>query len=311
MNRNRGRVIEIVDNSSSQSEKVPPESILFAIEVFYTSTLTSSETLEALKSFEIRRDNMILGGYPKTATFVLLHFFPLALKRMNKLPSGRIIQIHLPPHLLPPSMLQSKAKILALLRNPKDTDVSYYCFYNNILVMLSFISWDEYFAAFMKGKYNLSCILWHSSLHEGPTQDTMRDNLTPTYLSRHSEDRQKGPCYGRIRESCGSVLPSGSYFDHLVERNKYIDHERIMVISCKELKEVQHLTQLFLDECTVHIRSFPPHVSNDSAPLLPRYYFLLGVTALSFQYFLLYTGVVGNWRDLFSKAQNEEMDQKI
>ncbi|KAK4824646.1 hypothetical protein QYF61_016952 [Mycteria americana] len=25
-------------------------------------------------------------------------------------------------------------------------------------------------------------------------------------------------------------------------------------------------------------------------------------------YFLLYTGVVGNWRDLFSKAQNEEMD---
>lgn len=43
----------------------------------------------------------------------------------------------------------------------------------------------------------------------------------------------------------------GSYFDHLVEWNKYIDHERIMVISYEELKEVWHLTQSFLDGCTV------------------------------------------------------------
>jgi len=26
---------------------------------------------------------------------------------------------------------------------------------------------------------------------------------------------------------------------------------------------------------------------------------------------LLYTGVVGNWRNLFSKAQNEEMERKF
>lgn len=44
----------------------------------------------------------------------------------------------------------------------------------------------------------------------------------------------------------------GSYFDHLVEWNKYIDNERIMTISYEELKEVWHFTQLFLDECAVH-----------------------------------------------------------
>ncbi|NXG90493.1 ST6B1 Sulfotransferase, partial [Stercorarius parasiticus] len=33
----------------------------------------------------------------------------------------------------------------------------------------------------------------------------------------------------------------GSYFDHLVEWNKYIDHERIMVISYEQLKEDQIL----------------------------------------------------------------------
>ncbi|NXN12387.1 ST6B1 Sulfotransferase, partial [Indicator maculatus] len=110
------------------------------------------------------------------------------LKRMKKLPSRRIIMTHLPRHLLLPSILQSQAKILVLLRNPKDTAVSYYHFYNNMPVLPSFTSWDEYFPAFMSGK-----LTW------------------------------------------------GSYFDHLVEWNKYTDHEKIMMISYEELKEDQVL----------------------------------------------------------------------
>ncbi|NXU77062.1 ST6B1 Sulfotransferase, partial [Oreotrochilus melanogaster] len=73
-------------------------------------------------------------------------------KRMKKLPSRRIIVTHLPPHLLPLSIFQSKAKILVLVRNPKDTAVSYYHFYNKMPLLPSFSSWDEYFAAFMNGK---------------------------------------------------------------------------------------------------------------------------------------------------------------
>ncbi|NWH75991.1 ST6B1 Sulfotransferase, partial [Piaya cayana] len=110
------------------------------------------------------------------------------LKRMKKLPSRRIIQTHLPPHLLPPSILQSKAKILVLVRNPKDTAVSFYHFYNNMPVLPSFTSWDEYFTAFMNGK-----VTW------------------------------------------------GSYFEHLMEWNKYTDDERIMIMTYEELKEDQIL----------------------------------------------------------------------
>ncbi|KFV00190.1 Sulfotransferase 6B1, partial [Pterocles gutturalis] len=95
---------------------------------------------------------------------------------------------HLPLNLLPPSVLQSKAKILVHIRKPKDMAVSYYHFYNNMPVLPSFASWDEYFSAFMSGK-----LAW------------------------------------------------GSFFDHLVEWNKYIDHERIMIISYEELKEDQVL----------------------------------------------------------------------
>ncbi|KAF1467800.1 Sulfotransferase 6B1, partial [Megadyptes antipodes antipodes] len=110
------------------------------------------------------------------------------LQRMKKLPSRRIILTHLAPHLLPPSILQSKAKILVLVWNLKDTSVSYYHFYNNIPVLPSFTSWDEYFAAFMNGK-----LAW------------------------------------------------GSYFDCLVEWNKCLNHERIMMISYEQHKEDQIL----------------------------------------------------------------------
>uniref|UniRef100_A0A493U213 Sulfotransferase n=1 Tax=Anas platyrhynchos platyrhynchos TaxID=8840 RepID=A0A493U213_ANAPP len=180
---------------------------------------SSPETLEALKSLEIRSDDVILAGYPKTGTNWLeemvrelesadakytedemkerinaekeLQMFPRLefgdpgiYERMKKLPSRRIISTHLHPHLLPFSILQGKAKVLVLLRNPKDTAVSYYHFYNNMPVLPSFASWDEYFTAFMNGK-----LTW------------------------------------------------GSYFDQLVEWNQYIDHEKIMMISYEELKE--------------------------------------------------------------------------
>ncbi|NWV40148.1 ST6B1 Sulfotransferase, partial [Grantiella picta] len=74
------------------------------------------------------------------------------LKRMKKLPSRRIIVTHLTPDDLPPSIFQSKAKILVLVRNPKDTAVSYYHFCNKLPVLPSFTSWDEYFVDFMNGK---------------------------------------------------------------------------------------------------------------------------------------------------------------
>ena len=50
-------------------------------------------------------------------------------------------------------------------------------------------------------------------------------------------------------------------------------------------------------------------VCSESASLLCHP--LSGIATFSPCYFLLYTGIVGSWRDLFSKAQNEEMDRKF
>ncbi|KAM6323412.1 sulfotransferase 6B1-like [Aegotheles albertisi] len=294
MIRNRERFIEVLDNSLLQGGKTSPEDMLFSYQgILYPATISSPETLEALKSFESRSDDMILAGYPKTGTNWLGHMVgelesadakyteeeikekmnddekletfprlefgdPGTYERMKKLPSRRIIQTHLAPHVLPPSIFQSKAKILVLVRNPKDTAVSYYHFYNNMPILPSFTSWDEYFAAFMNGK-----VAW------------------------------------------------GSYIDQLVEWNKYINHENIMFISYEELKKDQVLGMKRIADffgfslCEEDFLRIAKKTSFQSMKEKSK------ETHGKFGDILFRKGVVGNWRDLFSKAQNEEMDQKF
>lgn len=67
MTRNSERIIEIVNKTFSEGEKMAPEDMMFSYRgISYPSTITSPETLEALKSFEARSDDVILVGYPKT-----------------------------------------------------------------------------------------------------------------------------------------------------------------------------------------------------------------------------------------------------
>ncbi|XP_057876722.1 sulfotransferase 6B1-like [Melospiza georgiana] len=292
MTRNSERIIEIVDKCFSEGDKMSPEDMLFSYRgILYPATMSSPQTLEALKSFEARSDDVILVGYPKTGTnwleqmvkeladakyteeemkerinaekkletFQRLEFGdPGIYERMKQLPSRRIIVTHLRADLLPPSIFQSKAKILVLVRNPKDTAVSYYHFCNNLSVTPSFASWDEYFADFMNGK-----LAW------------------------------------------------GSYFDHMVEWNKYIDNERIMTISYEELKEDAILGMK-------KIASFFGFslCEEDFSRIAKKTTFKAmkeksSETHGKFGDVLFRKGVVGNWRDVFSKAQNEEMDQKF
>lgn len=74
MSRNRERAIEIMENTVfSRGENVPSEGLLFSYRgMLYPATVSSPETLEALKSFETRSDDVILAGYPKTGECCIL-----------------------------------------------------------------------------------------------------------------------------------------------------------------------------------------------------------------------------------------------
>ncbi|XP_034966556.1 sulfotransferase 6B1-like [Zootoca vivipara] len=185
MTTHRKKFIAVIDKAMADGETMAPEELVFSYKgVLYPSTVCSLETFKALESFEARSDDVFLVGYPKSGTnwvgqiltdLVLtsaksnedtsnldneeLEEFPYLevgdpekYQRMADLPSRRVIFTHLTPQNLPASVFKNKAKILLLIRNPKDVATSFYHFINRLSPLPSYNTWDDFFTAFMNGQ---------------------------------------------------------------------------------------------------------------------------------------------------------------
>nr|XP_060609743.1 sulfotransferase 6B1-like [Anolis sagrei ordinatus] len=187
MAKDRKHIIEFLDMMLINGSKLSAEEKLCSYKgVLYPVTICRPETLQALETFEAREDDVIMTGYPKCGTHWLEYILndmsvmaakyteeekkkrielereleitsrlefgdPGKFKRMENLPSRRIIITHLTPNILPKSAFKNKAKILVLIRNPKDTLASFFHF-NNKVPTFPTKTWDEFFTDFMSGK---------------------------------------------------------------------------------------------------------------------------------------------------------------
>ncbi|XP_042305471.1 sulfotransferase 6B1-like [Sceloporus undulatus] len=179
--------VDFLDKFVSDSHKLTPEQTYFTYKgILFPVAACKPETIQALETFEARLDDIFLCGYRKTGTNWVEHILnhlaitaakyteeeveerisiarelaitprlefgdPDKFKKMEKLPSRRIIVTHLHPHMLPTSIFRNKAKVLVLIRNPKDTMVSSFHFRNK-LSSFPVSTWDEYFTDYMNGK---------------------------------------------------------------------------------------------------------------------------------------------------------------
>uniref|UniRef100_A0A8C4WPH1 Sulfotransferase n=1 Tax=Gopherus evgoodei TaxID=1825980 RepID=A0A8C4WPH1_9SAUR len=103
----------------------------------------------------------------------------------------------------------------------------------------------------------------------------------------------------------------GSYFDHIIEWNKHFDDENIMFITYEELKEnpnlgVKKIAEFFgfsvTDEESQAVAdrsSFQTMKENSHK------------THGAFGNVLFRKGSVSDWKNLFTEAQNQEMDKKF
>ncbi|XP_068193840.1 amine sulfotransferase-like [Antennarius striatus] len=166
--------------------------------------LTTPEYIDSLQTFEIRDSDIILVTYPKSGTIWSqqiiisicelnggLNAYPNNLEQMPWLeylegqepyslrPSPRLFSSHMVPDLMPPGLKDKKAKIICVMRNPKDIVVSYYHFcqvYNGLDTPESF---EQFFEDFLSG--NVEASSWFDHIREWKSNTDQYDILYLTY----------------------------------------------------------------------------------------------------------------------------------
>ncbi|XP_044277044.1 sulfotransferase 6B1-like [Varanus komodoensis] len=288
MSKSRKKFIALVEKAIADGAQMAPEELMFSYKgILYPATVCSPAVFKALESFEARRDDVILAGYPKSGTnwvgqiltdLVLSSAkysedsdrlddeeqeeFPYLevgdaekYQRMANLPSRRVMLTHLLPHNLPESVFKNKAKILLLVRNPKDVATSFYHFTNRLAPLPSYETWDGFFDAFMNGE-----------------------------------------------------MPWGSYFDYVFEWNKHIDDINVMAITYEELKKNRALGVKQISEF------FEVHLSEEEIQgVVDRSSFQAmkensEKTHGTFGDILFRKGAVSDWKNIFNEEQNQKMD---
>ncbi|KAF5894610.1 sulfotransferase 6B1-like [Clarias magur] len=160
--------------------------------ILYSTILSPPKNLDALKDLEARAEDFMLVSYPKcgcnwmlgvlrkimaTCGYTVPERHPLiefhspgVQKIVAQMPSRRLLATHLHPADIPVSFKTNKTKMLVVLRNPKDTVVSYYHFMNNN-PMLPKVSWDKFFSDFMSGEVGWGSYFDHALAWEKHMDD--------------------------------------------------------------------------------------------------------------------------------------------
>ncbi|MEE6475076.1 hypothetical protein FKM82_010610 [Ascaphus truei] len=216
---NQENTLEAMEQIANEASKKSAEELVFTYKgVLYPSAICSQETFQALESFEAREEDLLAVTYPKCGTnwiVQILHEMvypmqndhptlhqamiefgkPEKVQKLKDRPSPRVLSSHLYYDDIPKSILEKKVKILVIFRNPKDTAVSYFHFYNSNPVLPTYSSWDLFFKDYMSGKvccgsYFDHALAWNKHIDEENvliiTFEEMKEDL-PIQLKKISK----------------------------------------------------------------------------------------------------------------------------
>ncbi|XP_061084585.1 sulfotransferase 6B1-like [Conger conger] len=180
--------------------------------VLYPTIMCPLENLKAMEHLEARHDDVMLVAYPKSGfnwmTAVVrkimavstggevrwghphIEFFdPEAQQLLSQAPSPRCMGTHMRPENMPPSFAAKKTKMLVVVRNPKDTAVSFYHFCKNIPVLPTPESWDTFYTQYMSGDVPWGSYFDHALAWEKCIDDP---NVMIVTYEEMKEDLSKG-----------------------------------------------------------------------------------------------------------------------
>ncbi|XP_047393801.1 sulfotransferase 2A1-like [Sciurus carolinensis] len=210
---------------------------------------------EACTKFVIKDEDTVMVSYPKSGTNWLIEILclihskgdtkwiqsvpiwerspwiesDLGYKLLNESERPRFLTSHLPFHLFPKSLFTSKAKVLYLMRNPKDVLVSGYYFWTTSKFSIKPESLEQYFKWFIQG--NVPYGSWFEHIRGWMSMRHRENVLLLSY-----EELQKDP-RSTIEKICqflgkklnpeelDSVLKNSSF--HVMKQNKMSNYEML------------------------------------------------------------------------------------